>query len=317
MNQRVFILGSFVADVAFRMSRLPAWGETLMGDTFVLGPGGKGSNQAVAAAKAVGSAGTLVQFLSKVGDDAFGQLARATWAAAGVDASLVKNASVATGAAAILIDSAKGENAIIVVPGACFTLTPAEVDEAGGEIRSASVFLTQLELALDTVERGLQLAREAGVPTILNPAPAPERPLPDALLALSDYFIPNETEAALLTGLPVETVEQAKIAAAALQARGARNVILTLGAKGALVVSQEGAVTVVPSFSVGPVVETTGAGDAFCGGFATALAEGQSLLEAVRFGCATAGISVTRAGTAPSMPSRAEIDEVLGSGSDR
>jgi len=311
MKQRVFVLGSFVADVAFRMSRLPAWGETLMGDTFALGPGGKGSNQAVAAAKAVGGAGMSVKFLSKVGDDAFGQLARTTWAAAGVDASLVKNASIATGAAAILIDSAKGENAIIVVPGACFTLTPAEVDEAGAEIRLASVFLTQLELALDTVERGLQLAREAGVPTILNPAPAPEKPLPDALLALSDYFVPNETEAALLTGLPVETVEQAKVAAAALQARGARNVILTLGVRGALVVTEDGTATVVPSFSVGPVVETTGAGDAFCGGFATALAEGQSLLEAVRFGCATAGISVTRAGTAPSMPSRAEIDAVL------
>ena len=311
MKQQVFILGSFVADVAFRMSRLPAWGETLMGDTFALGPGGKGSNQAVAAAKAVGGAGMSVQFLSKVGDDAFGQLARTTWAAAGVDATLVKNASVATGAAAILIDAAKGENAIVVVPGACFTLTPAEVDEAGDAIRSASVFLTQLELALDTVERGLQLAHDAGVPTILNPAPAPEKPLPDALLGLSDYFIPNETEAALLTGLPVETVEQAKVAAAALQARGARNVILTLGAKGALVVTEDGTATVVPSFSVGPVVETTGAGDAFCGGFATALAEGQSLLEAVRFGCATAGISVTRKGTAPSMPSRAEIDAVL------
>ena len=311
MKQRVFVLGSFVADVAFRMSRLPAWGETLMGDTFALGPGGKGSNQAVAAAKAVGGAGMSVQFLSKVGDDAFGQLARTTWAAAGVDASLVKNASVATGAAAILIDAVKGENAIVVVPGACFTLTPAEVDETGDAIRSASVFLTQLELALDTVERGLQLAHDAGVPTILNPAPAPEKPLPDALLGLSDYFIPNETEAALLTGLPVETVEQAKVAAAALQARGARNVILTLGAKGALVVTEDGTATVVPSFSVGPVVETTGAGDAFCGGFATALAEGQSLLEAVRFGCATAGISVTRKGTAPSMPSRAEIDAVL------
>jgi len=311
MKQQVFVLGSFVADVAFRMSRLPAWGETLMGDTFVLGPGGKGSNQAVAAAKAVGGAGMSVKFLSKVGDDAFGQLARTTWAAAGVDASLVKNASVATGAAAILIDSAKGENAIIVVPGACFTLTPAEVDEAGEAIRSASVFLTQLELALDTVERGLQLAREAGVPTILNPAPAPEKPLPDALLALSDYFIPNETEAALLTGLPVDTVEQAKVAAAALQARGARNVILTLGVRGALVVTEDGEATVVPSFNAGPVVETTGAGDAFCGGFATALAEGQSLLEAVRFGCATAGISVTRAGTAPSMPSRTEIDALI------
>ena len=311
MAKQVFILGSFVADVAFRMSRLPAWGETLMGDTFALGPGGKGSNQAVAAARAVGSSSTTVQFLSKVGDDAFGQLARDTWAASGVDASLVKTSSTATGAAAILIDSVRGENAIIVVPGACFTLSPAEVDEAAAAIRSASVLLTQLELPLDTVERGLELAREAGVPTILNPAPAPEKPLPDALLALSDYFIPNETEAALLTGLPVETVEQAQAAAIALQARGARNVILTLGARGALVVAGNGFVTLVPCFNAGPVVETTGAGDAFCGGFATALAEGQPLLDAVRFGCATAGISVTRAGTAPSMPKRAEIDALL------
>ena len=311
MKQRVFVLGSFVADVAFRMSRLPAWGETLMGDTFTLGPGGKGSNQAVAAARAVGSSSTTVQFFSKVGDDAFGQLARDTWAASGVDASLVKTSEVATGAAAILIDSARGENAIIVVPGACFTLSPGEVDEAAAAIRSAGVFLTQLELSLDTVERGLELAREAGVPTILNPAPAPEKPLPDTLVGLSDYFIPNETEAAILTGLPVETLEQAKTAAAALQSLGARNVILTLGAKGALVVTEDGNATLVPSFSAGPVVETTGAGDAFCGGFATALAEGQPLLDAVRFGCATAGISVTRAGTAPSMPKRAEIDALL------
>ena len=311
MSKDVFVLGSFVADVAFRMSRLPAWGETLMGDTFALGPGGKGSNQAVAAARALTGSGAKVQFLSKLGDDAFGQLARDMWNSVGIDASLVKSCGTATGAAAILIDSVRGENAIVVVPGACFTLTPAEVDEAAGSIRSASVFLTQLELALDTVERGLQIARDAGVPTILNPAPAPEKPLPDALIALADYFIPNETEASLLTGLPVESVEQAKAAAAALQARGARNVILTLGARGALVVTADGSSTLVPSFNAGPVVETTGAGDAFCGGFASALAEGLPLLDAVRFGCATAGISVTRPGTAPSMPHRAEIEALL------
>ncbi len=311
MSKNVFVLGSFVADVAFRMSRLPAWGETLMGDTFVLGPGGKGSNQAVAAARALGDSTAKVQFLSKLGDDAFGQLARDIWASAGIDASLVKTSSTATGAAAILIDAARGENAIIIVPGACFTLTPEEVDAAAESIRGAAVFLTQLELPLDTVERGLQIARDAGVPTILNPAPAPEKPLPAALLALSDYFIPNETEAALLTGLVVETVDQAKIAAQALLARGARNVILTLGSKGALVVTGDGNATLVPSFSAGPVVETTGAGDAFCGGFATALSEGLSLIDAVRFGCATAGISVTRAGTAPSMPKRAEIEALL------
>ena len=311
MNHNVLVLGSFVADVAFRMSRLPAWGETLMGETFALGPGGKGSNQAVAAARAVAGSGAKVRFISRVGDDAFGTLARETWKQAGIDASLVTTCTTATGAAAILVDAAKGENAIIVVPGACFTLTPADVDRAAAAIGAASVFLTQLELPLDTVERGLQIARNAEVPTILNPAPAPATPLPPSLIALADYLIPNETEAALLTGMPVETVEQAKLAAAALLASGARNVILTRGVRGALVATSDGSMTLVPAFDAGSVLETTGAGDAFCGGFATALAEGQPLLDAVRFGCATAGISVTRAGTAPSMPHRHEIDKLL------
>lgn len=312
MAKKVFILGSFVADVAFRSSRLPAWGETLMGTNFALGPGGKGSNQAVAAARALAGSGNKAQFLSKLGDDAFGQLARDIWSDAGVDASLTKNCTTATGAAAILIDDKRGENAIIIVPGACFTLTAAEVEEANDDIRGSDVFLTQLELPLSTVERGLELARAGGVPTILNPAPAPTHPLPDAFLALSDYIIPNETEAAILTGLPVENLDQAKAAAKKLQSLGARNIILTLGSQGALVLTEDGAETIVPSFHAGPVVETTGAGDAFCGGFAAALAEGQPLLEAVRFGCATAGISVTRHGTAPSMPKREEINALLG-----
>jgi ribokinase len=307
MSNKVLVLGSFVADVAFRSVRLPAWGETLMGETFALGPGGKGSNQAVAAARA----GAHVQILSKLGDDAFGKIARDLWAADNIDATLVHNGPTPTGAAAILIDAVRGENAIIVVPGACFTLTPAEVEAAAHAIRTAKIFLTQLELPIDTVERGLHIARNSGVPTILNPAPAPTTPLPDNLIALSDYFIPNETEAALLTGLPVEDIAQAKAAAAALQARGARNVIITLGSKGALVCPSDGSATIVPIFNAGPVVETTGAGDAFCGGFATALAEGLPLLEAVRFGNATAGISVTRPGTAPSMPQRAEIEALL------
>jgi ribokinase len=312
MAKKVFILGSFVADVAFRSSRLPAWGETLMGTKFKLGPGGKGSNQAVAAARALAGSGNKVQFLSKLGDDAFGQLARDIWSDAGVDASLTKNCTTATGAAAILIDDERGENAIIVVPGACFTLTAAEVEEVNDDIRGSDVFLTQLELPLSTVERGLELARAGGVPTILNPAPAPAHPLPDAFLALSDYIIPNETEAAILTGLPVENLDQAKAAAKKLQSLGARNIVLTLGSQGALVLTEDGVETIVPSFHAGPVVETTGAGDAFCGGFAAALAEGQPLLDAVRFGCATAGISVTRHGAAPAMPKREEIDALLG-----
>ena len=305
MSKSVLVMGSFVADAAFRAARLPAWGETLMGSAFALGPGGKGSNQAVAAARA----GAKVKFLSKLGEDAFGQLARATWKADDIDASLVGSCDTPTGAAAILIDEVRGENAIIVVPGACFTLTPAEVDAAADAIASASLFLTQLELPLDAVEHGLRIARDGRVPTILNPAPA--QPLPDALLELSDYLIPNESEAALLTGLPVESIEQAERAALSLLSRGARNVIVTLGAQGALICSGLAAAELVPAFAAGPVVETTGAGDAFCGGFAAALSEGVPVRDAVRFGCATAGISVTRAGTAPSMPRRKEIEALL------
>ena len=169
---------------------------------------------------------------------------------------------------------------------------------------------TQLDLPLDTVQRGLEIARAAGVVTILNPAPAPASPLPDALIALADYFIPNETEAALLTGLTVETVEQAELAADPLIARGARNVVLTLGSR-PLLRTAGGQSTLIPSFSAGPVVETTGAGDAFCGAFAAALAEGRNAEDAARFASACAGISVTRHGTAPSMPQRAEIEALL------
>jgi ribokinase len=307
MSHTVLVFGSFVADVAFRASRLPAWGETLMGSGFALGPGGKGSNQAVAAARA----GATVQMVCKLGDDMFGKLARDTWADAGIDASLTRNCTTATGAAAILIDDVRGENAIIVVPGACFTITAEELDGMADAIRAAHIFLTQLEMPVEIVERGMKIAREAGVTTILNPAPAPSQPLPDRLLALADFVVPNETEAALLTGLPVESVEQAERAAAALQQRGARQVILTLGARGALVRTAEGNSALLAAFDAGPVLETTGAGDAFCGGFAAALAEDQPLLDAVRFGCATAGISVTRAGTAPSMPRREEIEALL------
>jgi ribokinase len=252
-----------------------------------------------------------VQFLSKLADDTFGKLARDTWAAEGVDASLVGASTTPTGAAAILIDQTRGENAIIVVPGACFTLTPAEVEAASYAITSAAVFLTQLELPLDAVETGLRIARDAGVPTILNPAPAPEHPLPDSLIGLADYFVPNETEAALLTGMPVETIAQAEAAADSLIERGAHHVILTLGARGSLLRTAGGDSTLIPPFHAGPVLDTTGAGDAFCGAFAAALAANQTAPQAAHFASAAAGISVTRPGTAPSMPYRVEIAALL------
>jgi ribokinase len=298
---RVTVLGSFVADLAFRIDRLPTWGETLMGQSFKLGPGGKGSNQAVASARA----GASVTFITRLGPDPFGDIARTLYRAEGIDTHFLFPSPNPTGAAAILLDATSGENAIVVVPGASFELTPAEVDRAAAHIASSSIFVTQLELPLATVEHGLRLAHSHAVPTILNPAPAAT--LPDSIYPLCDYLTPNETEAATLTGIPVTNLASAEAAASALLARGVRNVIITLGAQGALI--KNSALTLhIPAINAGPVIETTGAGDAFNGGLATALAEGMTLVEAVKFAIIVAGISVTRPGAAPSMPHRAEID---------
>jgi len=297
----VTVLGSFVADLAFRTHRIPVWGETLLGSEFKLGPGGKGSNQAVAAARA----GGRVSFISKLGLDPFGDMARVLYKSEGIDTQFLFKTQSATGAATIIIDASKGENAIIVVPGACFEVTAAEVDQARALIAGSSVFVAQLELPLTVVEHGLALAHSLGVPTILNPAPA--APLPESIYHHIDYITPNESEAAALTGVPVTTVADAEKAADAFLARGVPNAIITLGAQGVFVKNAQVRAH-VPAVNAGKVVETTGAGDAFNGGFAVALSEGIGLVEAARFGCATAGISITRPGTAPSMPTRAEID---------
>ena len=298
-------MGSYVADLAFRTPRLPRWGETVMGTSFSLGPGGKGSNQAVAAARLRAD----VVFITKLGRDTFGELALRTYKAEGIDTGFVfQSTEHATGGAAIIIDEVKGENAIVVVPGACFHLSADEVSRAESAITDSAIFLTQLELPISLVEHGLRLARKLSVPTILNPAPA--RELPSSIYPLCDYLIPNETEAAALGGVEVSNLADAERAAEALLTRGAGNVVVTLGAQGALVKNAR-LVQHVPAFDAGPVVETTGAGDAFSGGFAVALAEGMDIVSAVRFGCAVAGISVTRPGTAPSMPQRSEVEKLL------
>lgn len=297
-------MGSFVADVAFRTDRLPAWSETFMGKSFQLGPGGKGSNQAVAAARA----GAKVSFISKLGNDPFGDLARHTYREEGIDTRHLLATETATGAAAILIDAHTGENSIIVVPGACYELSPEEVDGMKDLISDSAVFLAQLELALPTVEHGLKLARSLNVPTILNPAPACK--LPESIFEYCDFVTPNETETEILTGIKVATQADAERAADVFLGLGVRNVIVTLGPQGAFVKNAT-ARAYIPAYDAGPVLETTGAGDAFNGAFATALAEGTDLLDAARFGCAAAGISVTRAGTAPSMPFRKEVDALL------
>ncbi len=300
----IVILGIFVADTAYRAERQPKMGETIMGQSFVLGPGGKGSNQSVAAAMAGGT----VHFITRLGDDAFADIARATWAKAGVVPEVTVDHESYTGAAYIFIENATGNNAIIVAPGAAGRVSVADVEAKADLIASAAIFVTQLEQPIPAAKRGLEIARAAGVITILNPAPAAR--LGDDILALCDYITPNETETEALTGLPVTSIPEAKLAADVLLSRGVGAVVITLGDKGALYHDASRSVH-VPVISAGPVVETTGAGDAFNGGFAVALSEGRDVIDAVRFGCATAGISVTRAGTAPSMPARAEIDALL------
>jgi len=305
MSRRwVTVMGSYVADLAFRTSKLPAWGETIMGSSFELGPGGKGSNQAVAAARG----GAKVSFISKLGNDAFGDIARATYREAGIDTRHLLTSTTPTGAAAIIIDALSGENSIIVVPGACFELAPAELEEMRDLIVDSAIFVTQLELALPTVEHGLRLARSMNVPTILNPAPGCD--LPESIFQYCDYITPNESETEILTGIPVRNLADAERAADAFLRLGVRNVAITLGSQGVFA-KNDATKCHIPAFDAGPVVETTGAGDAFNGGFAVALAEGQDILQAARFGCAVAGLSVTRAGAAPSMPLRAEIDALL------
>ena len=303
-QEGVAILGIFVADLAFRAGRLPKIGETITGSGFAMGPGGKGSNQSVAAARA----GAKVTFISKIGRDAFGDIALSTWKNEGIVARAAQSDKEPTGGAFIFVNHDTGENAIIVYPGAAGTISAADVDAAGDAIRGAKVFVTQLEQPVAAAQRGLEIARAAGVTTIFNPAPA--EPIPDAIYPLCDYIVPNETEAATLTGLPVATLADARRVGDALLAKGARVALITLGERGALFHNRERSIE-IPAVSAGPVVETTGAGDAFVGGLAAALARGIDPVEAARFGCAVAGISVTRHGTAPSMPRLAEVEALL------
>ncbi|NGQ91701.1 ribokinase [Rhodobacter sp. HX-7-19] len=300
----IVILGIFVADTAYRADRQPKMGETILGTSFALGPGGKGSNQSVAAAMAGGD----VTFISRLGKDAFADIARATWAKAGVKSAITEDGESYTGAAYIFLENATGNNAIIVAAGAAGRISAQDVEANRSLIEGAKVFITQLEQPIPAARRALEIARAAGVRTILNPAPAAE--LDDAFLALCDIVTPNESETESLTGLPVTTIPEAETAARALLARGVGACLITLGERGALYVDRDRSFH-VPVISAGKVLDTTGAGDAFNGGFAVALTEGRDLPDAVRFGCATAGISVTRAGTAPAMPARAEIDALL------
>ena len=300
----IVILGVFVADTAYRASRQPRVGETIIGNEFSLGPGGKGSNQAVAAALAGGN----VHFISRLGKDDFANMAISLWEKSGITPHVTQHSDSYTGAAYIFIENKSGNNAIIISPGAAASINHDDIVANKVLIQGARVFMTQLEQSLDAADSALSFAKEGGAITILNPAPA--QPLEENILKLCDFVTPNEIEAEQITGIPVKSINDAEIAAGKLLEQGASAAVITLGEQGALF-KDNNQIIHQPSFHVGPVVETTGAGDAFNGGLAVALSEEMPIDKALRFACATASISVTRPGTAPSMPSRDEIEALI------
>ena len=303
-NKDIVILGVFVADTAYRASRQPQIGETIIGNEFSLGPGGKGSNQAVAAALAGGN----VHFISRLGKDDFANMAISLWEKSGITPHVTQYSDSYTGAAYIFIEDKTGNNAIIVSPGAAANINDDDITANKGLIQGSRVFMTQLEQSLDAAGTALSFAKDGGAITILNPAPA--QPLGENILKLCDFVTPNEIEAEQITGTPVKSINDAEIAAGKLLEKGASAAVITLGEQGALF-KDNNQIIHQPSYEVGPVVETTGAGDAFNGGLAVALAEEMPIDRALRFACATASISVTRQGTAPSMPDRHEIDTLI------
>ena len=302
----ICILGIFVADLAFFAEKIPAEGETVIGNKYVIGPGGKGSNQAVAAAKA----GVKTYFISKIGDDQFGAMAKTIYNQSGVDYShVIISKEHSTGAAGILVNESSGANAINVVPGAARALNAGDIDAANDVIKKSSIFLTQLEVPKDVVFYALKKAHQHGVITILNPAPAAT--IDKDIYPIIDYFTPNETEASFYANQPVETTEDAKQAAKKFLQMGIKNVIITLGEKGAYFANNKESIVVPVADLTNPVVDTTGAGDAFNAGLAVALAEGKNIKETLIFANTTAGLSTTKIGTANSMPNRDEIEKSL------
>jgi ribokinase len=305
----VLVVGSLNADLVVRTARFPSPGETIQGNDLAIIPGGKGANQAFA----VSRLGANVAMVGRVGMDVFGTNLIENLKHNKVDTSRVlQDDSAATGTAVIVVD-AQGQNSIVLSPGANGKVSPSDAESAlfGGPSASsgqgASLLLLQFEIPIETVVHAARLAKEKGLRVLLNPAPA--HAVPDELLRSADFLLPNETELRLLTGQPVSDLASAETAARLLISRGAANVIVTLGANGALIVNAEGAKH-IPSFKV-DVVDTTAAGDAFIGGFATALLAKKPLEEAVQFACACGAVAVTRFGAQPSLPTAVEAQTLL------
>lgn len=301
MSAKIVVVGSSNTDLVVRVPRLPAAGETVLGGDLSTVAGGKGANQAVAAARL----GAQVTFVACVGQDAYGTAAVQHYRDEGIDVRYVRTTPAAPSGVALIFVDAAGHNMIAVAPGANNQLTPDDIEQAASAIRAADVLLAQLETPLATVAAAVDLARRAGVRVILNPAPA--QALPAHLLSQVDVITPNEHEARTVAGLPPET--PLPQTAAALQAAGVGTVLVTLGEQGAYVLDRFGASFTVPALAVS-AVDTVAAGDAFNGGLAVALARSMELAAAVRYANAVAAISVTRAGAQTSLPFAAEVGGV-------
>lgn len=296
----ILVAGSLNADLVVRTPRFPQPGETISGEDLHVIPGGKGANQAVAAARH----GAQVAMLGRVGQDNFGDFLLENLKSNGVDTKYVRRDEAATGTAIIVVDSS-GQNSIVLSPGANGQVTEQDMQDAS--FSDFKLLLLQLEIPIPAVVAAARRAREKGLGVILNPAPA--RELPEELIALTDYLIPNESELGLLSGMEVRDIASAELAARSLLERGVGTIIVTLGSKGALIVTGE-QVTHVESFTV-DVVDTTAAGDSFIGGFAYKLLESDDLPEAVRYGCACGALAVTKFGAQPSLPTKEEVEKFI------
>lgn len=299
-SPRIAVVGSANTDLTTFADTFPRPGETIFGKSFDLGFGGKGANQAVAARLC----GADVVMVTQVGNDLFGEATVKNFARLGIDTTHVRMVDgVSSGVAPIFVEP-NGQNRIIVVKGANDTLTPAVVDTAADSLRNADVIILQFEIPLETVYYTVQFARKYDIRCIVNPAPA--QPVQISQLIAADYFIPNETEAEVIAGLPVHSIDEAKDCAASLLGKGFRRVILTLGARGSFIVG-EGLAELIPPFAVNPK-DTTGAGDAFIGSFSVFLAEGLPEREALLHANLYAALSTTRVGTQKSFPTRTEFE---------
>jgi ribokinase len=297
---RITVVGSYATGLTMKVPRLPSKGETLLGTGYRVDHGGKGSNQAIGCARL----GANVSFIAKIGKDAFGDMALALYRAEGIDAGFVRQTFDApTGVGFITVEAANGSNCIVLDPGANELLSAADVSESEAALESPAVMLTQLEIPVQAAEAALARGRARGAVTILNPAPV--RALPESLLQMVDILTPNEGEARVLTGRSPDEVMEPERVARELMEGGVRQVVMTLGEKGALLVT-DSACTHISAVRMS-AVDTTGAGDAFNAGLAVAVARGASLEAAVEFGVVTGGLAVTKEGVIPSLPTRAEV----------